>query len=279
MTRALSILLLTPVLAGAAEPGPALTVRDVLAALPDREAGGTVSGWSLDGRSFGACTYTCGSREEGWEITCALGTIEDGATRARLRPTSLEAFAAAGLRAGPQGTLPTPPGVRIEAGAVLADDRCEWSMRVLAPGGRASVASGRDACWSRVPLEQSVAPGGAAVAAFITYSADHGCGGLDGVVVAWPSAAAEALVRRGLRLHRKKKLADALPHYDAAVALDAEYAPAHYNKACAHALLGQEEAAAAQVRWLLAHDDARFRPKIANIPVTRIESIAERDRI
>jgi hypothetical protein len=67
-------------------------------------------------------------------------------------------------------------------------------------------------------------------------------------------AAAKAANVRGLQLHRDKRYAEAVPAYRAAIAADASYVFAHYNLACAAALLGDRATARAELQWLREHD-------------------------
>ena len=83
-------------------------------------------------------------------------------------------------------------------------------------------------------------------------------------VHAWTTlpALVEALIQTGLRDHLEGRPKEALVAYEAALQVAPKDRKAHYNKACAHGLLGDVERAGAEGRWLLAQDRRYYLKKL-----------------
>lgn len=139
------------------------------------------------------------------------------------------------------------------------DLKCRWTIFARLKGSPEIVMERGESCMGMSAGAEpwlTVAPDGSAVALFSPGFCDH-CeedppGNFELWLWALPDAVTRAYNVAGLRLHKAKDYAGAIKHYSAALKLDPKHALARYNRACAHALLGQTDEAIADLKPLLA---------------------------
>lgn len=230
-----------------------------------------IVGWTADEKTFGYCQYKCGRGGGPGQMDCWAGAVGTD------KPAELKEVAP--KKWGAMGFFEGSPGVA--RGKVLGHEIVARGEEIEKkdPGAypaflcvRAVVRLGEPAAaLDRIshscegmgdPLFFSSWSGRSMAAKHEFYDGDRGCGVTK--LRAWATVPrlAEALVQTGLRDHLEGRPAEALKAYEAALAVDPSSRKAHYNKACAHGLLGDVEGAVAEARWLLAQDRAYYLKKL-----------------
>jgi hypothetical protein len=114
-------------------------------------------------------------------------------------------------------------------------------------------------------------------------SAAAGPGANDAPPPSGSPAAARAANSAGMKSYRKRGYAEAAQNFRLAVALDPNLAVAHYNLACVTSLLGDRDAALAELRWLAASTDPVAAEKLSKAAsdndLHNVRSIPEAEQI
>ena len=151
------------------------------------DADGEAVGWNLAGRTFGICTWKCEDRMSEHERLCLLGSAAAGGP-VELSVVSRSRWLAAGLR-----RLTTTENTRFGSCELSTDSNynenditCSWSAEVAAAGRTWSVTSSSGECLADSPPTVYSSPDGRMTALVARYAGDHGCGEIEGSVLATP---------------------------------------------------------------------------------------------
>lgn len=246
------------------EPGT-LTVTDVTKALgPDQANGARLDAWSTDGKAFGTCAWMCNAREDSPTRQCSVSLV-DRTRYAPLEPVRLQDWVSYNFKAstGPaQAEWPIADGYSVWAVGGLDDDVGNWSLRSRHEQQSIPMVVRSGEALERPEPMISRSPKGDALAVYVEFSGDHGCGDRDGATVALPEGPAEAWIAAGLKLHVKGHWALAIKRYKAALTIDPASRKAKYNIACARALLGEVGPAAALMAGLIKLDKAHYQRRL-----------------